>query len=206
MTPEPRGPERPGDATSVSLLSLARSNDAAAWDRLVALYAPLVMHWCRKWGLRDADINDVFQDVFIAVAANLGRFQKRTARDTFRGWLRTIARSKVCDHYRRQQREPRGAGGSELHLRMMQTPADEEDDGESDQAEQFARDSLLGRALDQIRSGFREPTWRAFWWTVVDGRETRDVADELSMTPGAVRVARSRVLQRLRAELGELIE
>ncbi len=28
-----------------------RANDAAAWDRLVKLYAPLVYHWCRQQGL-----------------------------------------------------------------------------------------------------------------------------------------------------------
>jgi len=32
------------------------------------------------------------------------------------------------------------------------------------------------------------------------------VAADLNMTPGAVRVAKSRVLQRLREELGDLIE
>ena len=38
-------------STSRSLLIRARANDAEAWDRLVALYAPLVMHWCRRWQL-----------------------------------------------------------------------------------------------------------------------------------------------------------
>jgi DNA-directed RNA polymerase specialized sigma24 family protein len=32
------------------------------------------------------------------------------------------------------------------------------------------------------------------------------VAEELKMQPGTVRVAKSRVLQRLRQELGELLE
>jgi DNA-directed RNA polymerase specialized sigma24 family protein len=36
-------------------------------------------------------------------------------------------------------------------------------------------------------------------------RTARDVAAELSMSPGAVRVAKSRVLQRLREELGDLL-
>ena len=36
-------------------------------------------------------------------------------------------------------------------------------------------------------------------------RSTADVAEELSMSPGAVRVAKCRVLRRLRAELGDVI-
>jgi RNA polymerase sigma-70 factor (ECF subfamily) len=37
----------------------------------------------------------------------------------------------------------------------------------------------------------------------IEGRATADVAADLGMQPGAVRVAKSRVLQRLRRELGD---
>ena len=40
----------------------------------------------------------------------------------------------------------------------------------------------------------------------VEGQVAKDVAADLGMTPGAVRVAKCRVLQRLREELGDLIE
>ena len=42
--------------------------------------------------------------------------------------------------------------------------------------------------------------------TLRKGDYLQDVADELGMTPGAVRVAKCRVLQRLREELGDVIE
>ena len=65
---------------------------------------------------------------------------------------------------------------------------------------------LFARALDMIRADFEERTWAAFWQIVVEGRAVRDVAADLAMSPGAVRVAKSRVLHRLRRELGDLIE
>jgi RNA polymerase sigma-70 factor, ECF subfamily len=46
--------------------------------------------------------------------------------------------------------------------------------------------------------------WQAFWRVVVEGRAAPDVAAELSMQPGAVRVSKSRVLARLRKELGDV--
>lgn len=58
------------------------------------------------------------------------------------------------------------------------------------------------RQLDLIRSEFEPRTWQAFWRSAVDGQTAKEVADELSMCPGAVRVAKSGVLQRLREELG----
>ena len=62
------------------------------------------------------------------------------------------------------------------------------------------------RALESIRGEFEERTWLAFWETAVVGRPAGDVASDLSMSPGAVRVAKSRVLRRCREELGDLID
>src|SRR5437016_5008771 len=105
-------------ATSRSLLERVRADDGPAWDRLVRLYAPLVMHWCRRWDLQEQDVADVFQEVFLSVATHIADFHKDREGDTFRGWLRTITRSKVLDLFRRRGREPAGCGGSEAQLRM----------------------------------------------------------------------------------------
>ena len=203
--PEPirsREERQSSTATSRSLLERLQADDAEAWDRLVALYAPLVYRWCRRWELRDQDIADILQDVFQAVATHIATFRKEQAGDTFRGWLRTIAHSKVQDHFRRMGREPGGVGGTDAQIRLASLPAARAVDDE-DSHEQTAERLLLRRGLDLIREEFEERTWKAFWSTAVEGRDTKDVALDLGMTPGAVRVAKSRVLHRLRAELGE---
>ena len=71
-------------------------------------------------------------------------------------------------------------------------------------AEAAIEKQLFHRALDLIRAEFEPRTWQAFWRTAIDGREAKDVAADLAMSQGAVRVAKSRVLQRLRAELGDV--
>jgi len=110
-------PERaPGGSTSRSLLNEARLADAAAWERLVTLYAPLVASWCRRWGVLQQDIVDVLQEVFSAVAAHLNRFRKDRPGDTFRGWLMAIARNKTLDHFQRKNREPAAIGGTEASM------------------------------------------------------------------------------------------
>ena len=62
--------------------------------------------------------------------------------------------------------------------------------------------ALFHRALDMIRGEFEQRTWQAFWQTTIEGRAPKDVAADLGMSPGAVRVAKS--LHRLREELGDL--
>lgn len=194
---------RSGNSTSRSLLARLRDDDAEAWRRLVSLYAPMVHFWCRKQQVPDQDMPDVVQDVFKSVSANISRFRKQRTEDTFRGWLRTITRSRVADYYRHQQHRPKAAGGTEAQLRISQTPTQPIDD---ESIEEQIEGELFLRAMDIIRRDFQEHTFQAFWRTVVDGISPREVAKELSMTSGAVRVAKSRILNRLRRELGESLD
>jgi RNA polymerase sigma-70 factor (ECF subfamily) len=191
----------PSSATSRSLLARVQADEPQAWERLVHLYAPLVLHWCRRHHLQDQDLADVFQDVFQAVVAHVSRFRKERADDTFRGWLRRITQNKLHDHYRRLGRDVQGVGGSSAHERMAQLrePQSTHDEPIPEEAER----SLFARALRLIREEFEERTWTAFWRTTVEGQAVKDVAADLGTTPGAVRVAKSRVLHRLRTELGD---
>jgi RNA polymerase sigma-70 factor (ECF subfamily) len=187
------------------LLERARSDDPAAWTRLVDLYAPLVAYWCRRWGLRDEDRADVLQDVFQAVAAHVGDFQKQKDGDTFRGWLRTITLNKVRDHFRKRGHEPSAAGGTEVLAWFGQVPSPQPGAGsDASRADDPADCVLLHHALERIRCEFENRTWQAFWQTSVEGKAPKDVALDFGMSPGAVRVAKSRVLKRLREELGDL--
>jgi RNA polymerase sigma-70 factor (ECF subfamily) len=190
-------------ATSSSLLDRVRAGETGAWDRLLRIYAPLVWHWCRTSGLQEEDSADILQDVFQVVASRLSTFRLQPD-GTFRGWLRIITRHKICDHFRKRQQEPAGAGGSDAQrwLGEIAAPDDPSDDGSSDADEHRV---LIRHIMDLLRPEFAEQTWQAFWRTAIEGQPAADVAADLGMSPGAVRVAKCRVLQRLRAELGDVL-
>jgi RNA polymerase sigma-70 factor, ECF subfamily len=57
-----------------------------------------------------------------------------------------------------------------------------------------------------VQAEFEERTWKAFWGVAIDVKPAAEVGLGLGISAGAVRVARSRVVKRLREELGELIE
>src|SRR5262249_55517223 len=110
--------------------------------------------------------------------------------------------NKVHDYFRRRQREPQGAGGSDARVWMAQVPQANLDEDGADDNDAYRQ--LFHRALELIQTDFEERTWRAFWRVVVDGNAPHDVAEGVGMSPGAIRVAKCRVLQRLRQELGDL--
>jgi RNA polymerase sigma-70 factor (ECF subfamily) len=186
------------DEPSSSLLNRVRAFDQAAWERLVNLYSPLVYSWCRRAGLQAADAADVGQQVFLAVARKIGDFRRDRVGDSFRGWVRAIARNKVRDHLRGRAAEP-NAGGDAL-----QEIADAVDESADAAAEEEG--VLYRRAVELIRTEFEPQSWQAFWQVVVDGRSPSDVASDLRTTPNAVYLAKSRVLRRLREEFAELVD
>jgi RNA polymerase sigma-70 factor (ECF subfamily) len=192
-------------STSSSLLARAKAREQDAWRRLVRLYGPLVDFWIRRDELQSADARDVFQEVFAAVAIGIGQFHKDRPGDTFRGWLRTVTRRKVTDHHRRAARQPGAIGGSEAHWRLQEVPDSEGlSEANSDCGERDALKELRLRALDLVRGEFESRSWEAFWRVEIDGQMAKDVAEELGMTPAAVRMAKSRILRRVREELGDL--
>lgn len=203
---EPRNRQRADGgtlSTSRSLLARLHDGESMAWYRLVDLYSPLVRYWCRRLGVNEQDVSDLMQDVFQTVAAKLHLFRKDRPSDTFRGWLRTMTRNKVIDFFRAQGRYPTAVGGTDALNRMQQVTENLDDD---DEGEQVVFSDVLLRSLSAVQGHFEERTWQAFWKVAVEGQDIQDVAEELEMRPGTVRVAKSRVLSRLRRELGDLHE
>ena len=199
--PGPRG--GPAEVTSLSLLERARANDAEAWRRLVGLYRPLVLSWCGRGGVPAADAEDVAQEVFAAAAAGLAGFRHDRPGDTFRGWLRGSTRNQVLLHFRRNRDRPQAEGGSDAwrHLQGVPDPLAGSDEDDSAEVGRLYRG-----AVEQVRGEFQERTWRAFWRTVVDGQAPTALEGELGMTAMAIRQAKSRVLRRLKQEMGELLD
>lgn len=191
-------------STSMSLLRLAGENDQAAWDRVIDLYTPLMYHWCRSFGLQEADVFDVGQEVFRSVFKNLKRFRKERPQDSFRCWLKAVTRSKVSDHFRRAKRCPEPIGGSGVREVEDETAHPRENDPpeEADSENKL----LLRRAMEMVRLKFEVKTWEAFWRTTIDGHAPDDVARSLGVTRNSVYLARSRVLGQLKAQFAELIE
>jgi RNA polymerase sigma-70 factor (ECF subfamily) len=188
-------------STSSDLISRVRARDESAWERLAELYGPLVYYWCRRSNLRGEDAADVFQNVFAAVSANIDQYEQRDD-SNFRAWLWTIARNKIHDHFRRIGRDGEAAGGTAAHERLAELP-DYQPAEASDVKDRDELSALLHRGLTVVQAEFEASTWRAFWRAAVEGDSTADIAADMGITAGAVRQAKSRVLRRLRDELGE---
>lgn len=191
------------DCTRESLLSRAKQKDSRAWNDLVQLYGPLISYWCRRCGLDQQQSSDGVQEVFAAVVRSLGSFQPQRQSGSFRAWLWTITSNKVRDLQRRDRGQPQALGGSSA-LINLQAISDPSTPPESEQTDELQLAQLTARAIQQVRAEFETKTWEIFERSVVDQLPTQLVAEEFQITAATVRQVRSRILRRLRQQLGDL--
>jgi len=184
------------------LVRLRKPHDEQAWAEFVEIYEPLVYQLARQRGLQDADARELAQEVFVAVTSAIERWQPDPARAKFRTWLFRIARNLIVHALVARRRHPQGTGDSDFRDLLEQQPApDSEDAGAFD--EEYRRQLLLW-AAERVRIHFQENTWRAFWLTSVEGQQVQSVAASLGISAGAVYIARSRVMARLRETIENL--
>lgn len=195
MTPIP--------TTRASLLFRLRdSQDHEAWVKFVEIYEPAVYRQLRKCGLQDADARELMQELFVAVNRQIARWELAKERGSFRGWLRRVTRNLVINWMKHGQRQMVALGGSESQSLFDELAA--EDCPEPAEFDHELRRSTFQRASELVRQEQSPKAWQAFWETAVIGKTPIVVSQELGMSVGAVRVAKCRVLARLKEVVSTL--
>jgi len=187
-------------ATRQSLLLRARTGDEGAWQDLCELYRPLIAGWLRRQAVPEADIDDLVQEIFLAVLRGLPSFSHSGRRGAFRTWLRTIAYNYSCDYWKSPARRTAasGEGAARSALGLLEDP-----DSPLSRYWDEEHDRYVLRCLfEAVELEFEPVTVRAFQLMALDGASGAQAADELGISLTAVYIAKSRVLRRLR-ELAE---
>jgi RNA polymerase sigma factor (sigma-70 family) len=186
------------------LLRMKDVRDQQAWSEFHQIYQPLIVRLIVQRGLQDVDAHEVAQEVLIAVSKSIGRWESDPARGSFRGWLSRISRNLVVNFLIRRSRHPRGSGNSDFVRWLDEVPA--ADEGESQTFDLERRRQIFLWASSEIQMEFHDKHWQAFWQTSVEGREIAEVAQEFGLSAGALYVARSRIMKRLREKVEEATE
>lgn len=181
--------------TRVSLLNrLTMPDSGEAWDEFIQTYRPLVYRVACAKGLQDADAEDLTQEVMSKVAKAMATFEHRGC-GSFRGWLFQVTRNLVVNQLTRR-RQTQGSGDTRVLLNLQQQPERHTDSGTLFTLEY--RRIRFRQIASELQASFAADTWKAFWLTAVEKHSIESVASLLGKSPGSVRVARCRVLARLR--------
>lgn len=187
--------------TNYSLIGRVQElGDETSWSEFLAIYQPVVWRMARKRGLQDADALDTMQQVFVSVSKAIQTWKENPDQPPFRAWLTTIARNAITKSLTRRPRDA-GTGSTAVFESLQQVPSADET---ADELSMEARREAFRWAADQVRNEFSPDTWQIFWQTAIVGLSVADVCQQTGRTPGAVYVARYRVLSRLKEKVNEI--
>ncbi len=177
----PRAPYR----TDPTLVQRCLKGDASAWQELVDRYARLVYSIPRRYGLAEADAEDVFQNVFVIVLRELARLRKQSR---LSAWLITITHHETVRMLKQQSRTARGEASLELPVLEREL-------------HHFEQEEIVRQALDRL-----VPTERAVITAfLADPPPSYDeLAGRLMLPRGSIGYSRKRGLDHLRTSLQEL--
>jgi RNA polymerase sigma-70 factor (ECF subfamily) len=188
----------PDSGTSITLLVRLQQSpaDQAAWEEFVERYGHQIHAWCRRWGLQQADAQDVTQTVLLKLLRAVQSFHYDPAR-RFRGWLKTVTHHAWQDLVRSRRRG--ATGGAPPTAGALESVAAQDD--LAARLEEAYEQGLLDQALDRVRLRVRPQTWDAFHLTTFDGLSGAEAAALLGRPVVSVYKARSNVQKLLEAEV-----
>jgi RNA polymerase sigma-70 factor (ECF subfamily) len=175
------------------------SGDAAAWEELVRLHTRRVYGLCYRFTGRDAEAQDLTQDVFLRVFRALGSF--RSTEGSFTTWLARLTRNLLIDHYRRTRNE-RVTDSIEEQLPRIEGGRT----GDGVSAPKRPDSAVAGREASELLQGALGKLSPELRETIIlrdlQEMEYREIAEVLAIPEGTVK---SR-LNRGRAELARLLK
>lgn len=177
--------------------------DAASWSDFLSIYRPVVVRMACGRGLQHADADDLAQQVFLSVAKAIEAWEPDAHQPPFRVWLSRIARNAIVNALTR--RKPDTPGGSTSVQEVLHELPDR-NDATTQQLMEESRREAIRWATKEIQSEFTEVTWAMFWLTSIEGESVAEVARRQNKTPGAVYMARFKVMQRLKEKVLEVSE
>lgn len=180
---------------------LQNAGDDAAWEEFTSIYRPIIVRIALRKQLPFDDAEDLAQQVLLLVLKNISKWKTDPARARFRTWLQTVVRNATMNALTRRPKDQASGGTSSLQ-KLNQCP-DKADSLWFDL--EWQRETLRWVA-QQVRGEFESTTWTAFWDTAIEQLSAQEVSERIGKSVGAVYIARSRVMQRIKQRIADLDE
>ena len=168
------------------VLSAAADGADWAWLELYRELAPGLLRFLTAHGASDPE--DCLGEVFLQIVRQLSRFEGDEP--DFRTWAFTIARSRLIDSWRREQRRPARSGADVLAAADQLRPSTPGDSPSEQRA-----------AIEEILAGLSADQRAVLLLRYVHQFSVEETARIIVKSEGAVRVLQHRALRSLRRTL-----
>ena len=173
------------DPSVIALVTRAANSDQDAWNEIIERYAPLVWSICARYQLKNEDIEDVGQTVWLLLVEQLGKLREPAA---LPGWLATTTQ-RECLRALTAARRTADAGTLDDALAVVDTAVIEQEILAAE------RNAALRTALGQL-----PPRCRQLIGMLISDPPSSytEISATLRIPMGSIGPQRARCLERLR--------
>jgi RNA polymerase sigma-70 factor (ECF subfamily) len=199
--------------TSWTLVArLKNLDDTQSWEAFVALYRPLILRVAIRAGLRQDEAEDVVQETMTVMTKHIQDFVAEPSRGSFRSWLLTIARRRICDQFGKRlpvagRSEARTSGTARTPT-VERVPSPAEADLAAMCDEEWSR-HLREEALQQLQLEVKPAHYQVFHLLTLEEKPIEAVAKMVGRSRAQIYLIKHRVgnklkkiVRRLEKELG----
>ena len=141
----------------------------AALDGHLRPFDPAV--WLLQHETPEADVNDLAQEVLLALAQDLSRFDHNGRAGAFRVWVRSITANRLRAYWKTRRSRP--INGLDDRIARFEDPVNEFRELWDREHDEF----VIRRLLELIEPEFALSTWRSFQLLVLEEQPAPDVAE-----------------------------
>lgn len=192
------------EKTSLTLLESVKAGSHEAWERMDAIYRPFLRGWFRYRAIPVDLADDLTQQVLLVFSRELQNFEHSGRTGALRSWLRQAAVFQEKAYWRKRSTRENAVGGTDFHTQLEEL--EDQDHRLAEYWDQQHDRFVLQKLLDDISPEFEPNSLAAFRRFALEGEAVETVAGDLAMSPGAIYVAKSRILRRLRQEAEGLVD
>jgi len=178
--------------TRTTVLKNIAAGNEVAWNDLYVIYHPLILSCAMKRGVPVADVDDIIQQVMLALFNNGKFIYSRQKHGLFRSYLGGIIRHKIYDYFRKQPATP-GPGANE-----------ECDDSFEKNFLAEYRTYVIKEALGELKHHVRPEIFETFYLCCMQNRPDKEVAEIQQILPNTVTARKKRCREIMKNIIEEL--
>ena len=190
---------------------IARLGGRESWQEFFDSYWKLIYRAARKAGLGDADAQEVVQEVVVAAAKALPKFQYDPALGSFKGWLLRLTQRRIVDQFRKLP-------PWQNHERVNSDRFSAEDTSTEERVpdpnaidigtfwDLEWRRNLVAIAMDRVKPKVTEKQFQIFDSYVNKEWSVREVCETLKVSAAQVYLTKHRVTKVIRKEMDRIAE
>jgi len=170
---------------------IADFKDHQRWFEFQQLYRPMIRKILSNKGLRQEELDDAVQEVFVSLLSTIDRFKYDRQKGKFRSWLSKITH-RAASAQRRKQND----------VSVDPKLLEEAQEGEFSLAD--LKDERMKLCLQMARSRFDEKSWLPFYLSAIEECPIQEIERITNLNRNAIYQAVHRVKTCLREMLTQL--